>query len=174
MRNLDISSEVRRNNNDYRRCGHGQDGSPSRWSKTVSHSHLSADECLARRSLASSYEHPASHFLDSVLTSIDINCEQTDAVGLVRSIAWDEMDMWLARIAKSVTVEGDLVLTLRRWPPAEAAPPQSCDQKRRRSLFTSMLLTAPTRSGGWRGRWSGESGASGKVLRERGSRTRPG
>src|ERR1700753_4307788 len=65
VRNLRISSEAQSDNNDCRRCVHGQDGSPSRWSKTISRSHLSANECLFRRPLASSYEHPASNLLDS-------------------------------------------------------------------------------------------------------------
>ena len=54
------------------------------------------------------------------LASIDITCEETDPFGLVPPITWDEMDRWLARIAKSVAVEGGLVLTLRRWLPAES------------------------------------------------------
>ena len=54
------------------------------------------------------------------LASIDITCEETDPFGLVPPITWDEMDRWLARIAKSVAVEDGLVLTLRRWLPAES------------------------------------------------------
>jgi hypothetical protein len=57
-----------------------------------------------------------------VLASIDIEFERTKTVGLIHSIMWDEMDGWLARIAKSVTVEGDLILTLRRWLPAGSVP----------------------------------------------------
>ena len=54
-----------------------------------------------------------------VLASITIASELILPVRLVSSTAWDGMDKWLARIAKSITVGGYLLLTLSAWLPAE-------------------------------------------------------
>ena len=61
------------------------------------------------------------------LASISIEPPVWSSPGPHPSTTWGDLDRWLVRTAKNVTVEGGLVLTLMRWPyqyPAEVLFPK--------------------------------------------------
>ena len=49
------------------------------------------------------------------LAFVDIQYERTYADELTRPDAWNDLDRWLARVAKHTAVERALVLNMRKW-----------------------------------------------------------